>query len=86
MYDFNPFYDRQISSNVVSKSLQEAIGAYIKHKEWGEDDIFAMLHENLICHKDGYVERVEIDFNADEKTMKSPFFNEASQVSNVSTV
>ena len=66
MYDFNPFHDRQISSDTVSKSLQQAIEAYIKHKAWGEDDIFAILHENLIYHKDGHVERVDIDFTADE--------------------
>lgn len=66
MYDFNPFYDRRVSTNTVSQCFQSSIEAYIKHKEWNEDDIHAMLHENLIYHKDGQIERVDIDFGEDE--------------------
>ena len=66
LYDFNPFYDRRVSTDIVSKSFQASIEAYIKHKEWNENDIYAMLHENLIYHKDGHIERVDIDFDEDE--------------------
>lgn len=66
LYDFNPFNNRQVSTDIVSECFQASIEAYIKHKEWSEDDIYAMLHENLIYHKDGHVERVDIDFDEDE--------------------
>lgn len=66
MYDFNPFYDRHVSTDTVSQCFQSSIKAYIKHKEWSEDDIYTMLHENLIYHKDGHIERVDIDFDENE--------------------
>lgn len=66
LYDFNPFYERHVSTNTLSPCFRSSIEAYIKHKEWSEEDIHAMLYESLICHKDGHIERVDIDFGENE--------------------
>lgn len=66
LYDFNPLCDQHISCDTLSNRFQIALTEYVKDKEWSEDDIYAMLYENIIYHKDGHVERVDIDFDADE--------------------
>lgn len=66
MYDFDPFYGRSVSIDIVSQRLQASIEEYVKHKEWTEDDIHAMLYESLIYHKDGHIEQVNIHFGQED--------------------
>ena len=66
LYDFNPLCDQHISFDTLSGRFQIALAEYVKDKKWTEDDIYAMLHENLIYHKDGHIERVDIHFGQED--------------------
>ena len=66
LYDFNPLCDQRISCDTLSGRFQIALAEYVKDKKWTEEDIYTMLYENIIYHKDGHMERVDIDFDEDE--------------------
>lgn len=66
LYDYNPFYDRHISKDTLSRRFEIWLEEYIDHKKWDEDDIYSMLYENIIYHKDGHIERVGVVFDDNE--------------------
>ena len=66
MYDFDPCHGQHAATDILSSRFQASLEEYIKQQGWDEDDINAMLYENIIYHIDGHIERLEIDFDRTE--------------------
>ena len=66
MYDFNPCFSQNISTNILSARFQASLEKHINQQGWNVDDINAMLYESVIYHADGHIERLEIDFDSTE--------------------
>ena len=66
LYDFDPSYGEHVSTDILSSNFQFSLKEYIKQQAWNDDDINAMLYENIIYYKDGRIEKMEIDFDGME--------------------
>lgn len=66
LYDFDPSYGEHVSTDILSSNFQFSLKEYIKQQAWNDDDINAMLYENIIYHKDSRIEKMEIDFDGME--------------------
>lgn len=66
MYDYDIHDGRYISTDILSRQFQASLKEYINQQKWNDDDISTMLYENIVYHKDGYIERTNIDFDRKE--------------------